>query len=189
MRCFVAVAIPDAIREALRDAQGSLRSIIGEARWVRPEGIHLTLRFLGEIDETMTEAVGRGLSETVRRCGPPFSLAVGGIGYFPPRGRPRVIWVGLSNPVDDPTALSRLSGLQSAVEQAVRDAGMDPETRHFSPHLTLARLDERGPRKPPAVPADAGRGRGLLPVDALRLYRSTLSRSGASYDVLREYTL
>jgi 2'-5' RNA ligase len=185
----VAVAIPDAIREALRDVQVSLRNRVGGARWVRPEGIHLTLRFLGEIDETMLDAVGKGLTETVGRCGPPFSLVVGGIGYFPPRGRPRVVWIGLSNPAGDPAALSRLCELQSAIEGTVRAAGLSPETRPFHPHLTLARLDERGPRQPPAIPGDAHIGRGSLPVESVRLYRSTLSRSGASYDVLREYAL
>ena len=189
VRCFVAVEIPESLREALRTLQAGLRKTIGGARWVRPEGIHLTLRFLGEIDETMLATIGEGLGESVKCAGPPFSLRVSGIGFFPPHGRPRVMWVGLCNPVDDAGALARMGTLQSGIEEAVRRAGMSPETKPFRPHLTLARLDDRKGSKPPkdtAMEVDLG----ALPIEKVRLYRSLLKQpTGAEYEVLREYSL
>lgn len=190
MRCFVAVPIPATLRAALGDVQASLRDRLQGARWVRPEGIHLTLRFLGEIDETMRARLGTSLGDPVKRCGPPFALRLGGVGAFPPRGRPRVLWIGLGNPEDDPEALERLGVLQSCIERTVRAAGVSAETRPFHPHLTLARFDQRAPRGE----VGGSQGGGIvaaqnLPVDSVRLYRSTLSGSGATYDVLEEYPL
>jgi len=189
VRCFVAVAIPGAVRAALGDVQASLRDRLHGARWVRPEGIHLTLRFLGEIDETMRDSLGKSLRDPVKRCGPAFALRIGGVGTFPPRGRPRVLWIGLESPVDDPQALDRLAVLQSSLERTVHAAGLAPETRPFHPHLTLARFDERGPRAEIAGSEGGVIAGQRLPVESVRLYRSTLSRSGATYDVLEEYPL
>lgn len=188
MRCFVAVEIPHTLRESLRTLQARLRKTIDGARWVRPEGIHLTLRFLGEIDETMLATIGEALGEPVKRAGPPFSLLVSGIGYFPPQGRPRVMWVGLGNPVDDGGALARMGTLQSSIEDAVRRAGMSPETKPFRPHLTLARFDDRKAPKPPKDPG-MGVDLGALPIERVRLYRSLLKSTGAEYEVLKEYPL
>ena len=188
MRCFVAVALPETVRASLEGVQAALRKSFAGARWVRPEGIHLTLRFLGEIDEALVNAVGSDLRVLAMRSGPPFSLAVGGVGFFPQRASPRVVWVGLRNPADDPGALARLAALQASIEETARRAGLSPETRAFHPHLTLARLDERGPRSF-SDPGNLGEDLGRLPVASVRLMRSVLKPSGAVYDVLQEHSL
>ena len=188
MRCFVAVALPETVRASLEGVQEALRKSFAGARWVRPEGIHLTLRFLGEVDEAMVNALSEDLRVLVMRSGPPFSLAVGGVGFFPQRARPRVVWVGLRNPADDPGALARLAALQVSIEEMVRRAGLSPETRTFHPHLTLARLDDRGPRRF-SDPGNLGEDLGRLPVASVRLMRSVLKPSGAVYDVLQEHPL
>lgn len=186
MRCFVAVEVSAALRSSLRRLQAGLKKTIDGARWVRPEGIHLTLRFLGEIDESMVARIGEGLGEPVRSAGPPFSLRASGIGFFPPHGRPRVMWVGLCNPDDDAGALARMGALQSAIEAAVRRAGLSPEMKPFRPHLTLARFDDRKRTKPPQ---ERGIDLGVLPIEKVCLYRSLLKSTGAEYEVLREYAL
>lgn len=187
MRCFVAVALPETVRASLEGVQAALRKSFAGARWVRPEGIHLTLRFLGEIDEALVNALGEDLRVLAMRSGPPFSLAVGGVGFFPRRASPRVVWVGLRNPADDPGALARLAALQASIEETARRAGLSPETRAFHPHLTLARLDGRG--TPFSDPGNLGEDLGRLPVASVRLMRSVLKPSGAVYDVLQEHPL
>lgn len=189
MRCFVAVEIPESMRSSLGKVQDALREAFAGARWVRPDGIHLTLRFLGEVDAATVNALGEDLRILVARSGPPFSLRVGGVGFFPLRARPRVVWIGLHNPADDPGALARFTALQASIEETVRRAGLSPETRAFHPHLTLARLEGRGPRQAAADPGNVGDDLGRLPVERVRIMRSILKPSGAVYDVLRECPL
>ena len=125
-RLFVAIDFPEAVNRRL----AALCSGLARARWLPPEQFHLTLRFIGEVDGGTFADVADGLSEVA--C-PPFSLRLGGVGHFPPRGRPRVLWVGIR--VDD--ALSRLHG---QIESRLRLLGIAPEGRKFAPHVTLARF-------------------------------------------------
>ena len=190
MRLFVAVAIPPEIREALRRLVGELRSEIRGPRWVRPEGIHLTLRFLGEVEEPSLPGLVAELERSLPGSVTPFDVEVAGIGVFPERGRPRVLWVGLDEAGD------RLSTLQRRVESAVATAvpNLKKETRPFAPHLTLARFgDARPPAGLGATIARYGGERrprlGTFTVMSVHLLQSLLGPGGAEYRQLGEYRL
>src|SRR5271157_5147054 len=96
MRVFIAIDLPEPLRAALAEAQLAFRSACRDARWTRPEGIHLTLKFLGEISDAQTKQVVEGLAQ----IGPfkPFSVEVKGFGFFPEAHRPRVFWAGVAAP-------------------------------------------------------------------------------------------
>ena len=149
-------------------------------RWVRPQGIHLTLKFLGEILASKVDTVSVAM---VGACAAyaPFSLSIRGLGCFPNLRRPRVLWVG----VEEPTGV--LAALQRDVERALAPLGFPPETRPFSPHLTLGRV-KGGARGKIEVLGDAvGRTKarvGEMPVAAIHLMRSDLLPGGAVYTAL-----
>lgn len=142
MRLFIALELPQEVREWLADASREVRDELPKARWVRPELMHLTLVFLGEVDEGAVPALDRETAAAVAPY-PPLELAVRGFGAFPPRGRARVLWAGLATEGD-------LAGLQetvaAAVERAVGVAEDRKKGRGFSAHVTLARCQPTWPR-------------------------------------------
>jgi RNA 2',3'-cyclic 3'-phosphodiesterase len=127
-RLFIAIDMPDHVKQVLTELP---RNIAG-ARWVGPEELHLTLRFIGEVDQLTFTAIRKALSN-VRFSSFPLTLCR--VGHFPPRRDPRVLWVGMENS----EALDRL---QQNVELALVDAAIAPDERPFSPHITLARFKE-----------------------------------------------
>lgn len=146
MRLFVALEIPDGVRREVEALMRAVERDLPAARWVRPEGLHLTLAFLGEVDRGRLTAILPALT-AVFGAGSPFSLVAAGGGCFPPRRPARVAWVGLqgATPEDD----ARLAALQAEVAaSAAFAAGIEPERRPFHAHLTLAR-----PVAPWPVPA------------------------------------
>ena len=133
MRVFIAIEISDCIRKVLEGLQHDWQHRGGGISWTRPENIHLTLRFLGEIDEV---TLGR-VVESCRVGLPPiapFSLRLGGVGFFPNARRPRVIHVGLSGEV------AMVERLQREIEDVLESIGIAREGRLFRPHLTLGRV-------------------------------------------------
>jgi RNA 2',3'-cyclic 3'-phosphodiesterase len=126
-RLFVAVDLPEETKMAV----SRICTGVPGAKWVDPSQIHLTLRFIGGVDDTLFERMRSDLSGIVSS---PFTLVVGGVGRFPQKRDPQVLWVGLER--ND--ALVRLRDL---VEQAVVKCGLEPEGRGFSPHITVARLN------------------------------------------------
>ena len=140
MRAFVAVDLPEELRAELRSRQRSLHKAARGTRWVRPEGIHLTLKFLGEVpDERVDE-----ISKTLASLPPftPFKLQVKGIGFFPQARRPRVLWVGIE-------PCPPLEALAAQVNKSLEAIGFAGEQRAFQHHLTLARF--RVPRPQPEI--------------------------------------
>jgi len=134
VRSFIAIPVPDAGIQALEEAVRCLEPEIGRhVRWVRPEGIHLTLKFMGDIPVATAEKVLESLP-TVTAGFSPFRLAINGLGVFPNPRRPRVLWAGLDGDIEI------LSQLQLAVDDAVGKLGLPKEQRAFSPHLTLGRV-------------------------------------------------
>jgi 2'-5' RNA ligase len=131
VRLFVALNLPEGIRQALWDATVPLRNRGLPVKWVRPDAIHLTLKFLGEVSDAsepeLTAALGRAVAGSH-----PIPLAVGGFGAFPAVDRPRVIWAGLA---PDPA----LELLAHRIEQELAPLGFPPEGRPFQPHVTLGR--------------------------------------------------
>jgi len=174
MRAFIAIDLPEPVRAALAEAQQGLRSACRDARWTRPEGIHLTLKFLGEISDAQTKQVVEALAQ----IGPfePFSVEVKGFGFFPQAHRPRVFWAGVAAPPG-------LAELAARVESRMEKIGFAREDRAFAPHLTLARFQV--PRPQPALEAAAA-GRAAISLGNFEasdffLFESKLSPQGAQY--------
>jgi RNA 2',3'-cyclic 3'-phosphodiesterase len=174
MRAFIAIDLPDALHAALAEAQQNFRSAARDARWTRPEGIHLTLKFLGEISDAQLKQVVEALSQ----LGPfaPFSVEIKGFGCFPQVRRPRVFWAGVVAP-------PALAELVTHIESRMEKVGFAREDRAFSPHLTLARFQV--PRPQPAleaaISAHANTPLGSFNASEFFLFESKLSPQGAQY--------
>jgi 2'-5' RNA ligase len=182
IRAFVAIAMPEAVRAALGVAVAEI-SATRDIRPVRPEGIHLTLKFLGDIDPARVGPISRAM-EGVGRAAPPFSLSLGSTGMFPETGGPpRVLWVGLTG------HLEPLQTLWVTLEDATSALGFPRDRRAFNPHLTLARIRD-GAASADRQTAAAALSRVRLgdelriPVNSMELMRSTLGPEGASYERL-----
>lgn len=181
IRLFVAIELPPSVLDALAAIMSALKTSGADAglRWVRPESIHLTLKFLGETDEEDLPAIIAALRGVAGEH-PPIDVAPGGLGSFGGRRNLRVVWVGVGGQVD---ALTSLAG---GVDPALAPLGFKPEARPFSPHLTLARIrDDVAPDDrarihdiieslaPPAIPS--------FRATAFSLMESKLQRGGAVY--------
>jgi 2'-5' RNA ligase len=184
VRCFVAVLLPEPVRARLAAAAAELRRTAGAVSWVRPENLHLTLRFLGSVEEAALGAIREALDEAGRATAP-FALTLGGLGVFPTLRAPRVVWAGVR---DGAASLARLHG---ALETALARRGVPSEGRAFHAHVTLGRVrDVRGGAALGA--ALAGRPPeplGEVGVEALHLMRSELDPRGARYSVLARAAL
>ena len=187
LRLFVAVDLPEDVREALHRLQSDLRQQeLSGLRWGRPEGVHLTLKFLGETPTERVPAI-EGALATALLGTEPFRLALGAPGTFGGRRGPRVVWLDITGDVQ------RLRGHQAAVERAMVGVGFAPEERQYSPHLTLARVPQ------PPRPGTAERvSRALEAVEPPRaefevreivLIRSRLQPGGAEYERLAGFPL
>ena len=184
MRLFVGIALTESCRASVAEAIGPLRADPAHVSWVASENLHITLNFLGEIP---MERLG-AIEDAIGRIGgsvPPFRLEAEGAGVFPGTRNPRVLWVGLLEP------LELVRQLQENIENALSGAGFPREGRPFHPHITVGRA--RGVL-PPAwgdrfVRALSGRRFGEVPVPSFTLYESRLSPRGAVYAVLRSYPL
>jgi 2'-5' RNA ligase len=182
VRLFLAAELPEAIRIGLAGAQRDLKTNCPGWRWVRPEGIHLTLRFLGEVPPGEDALQREGWRRAASSCRPT-SIRIGGAGVFPSVRRPRVLWVG----VTEIGPGGRLEALSDAMECAARKAGFRPETRRFRPHLTLARV-ARGGR--PSAPDHESVGEiGVVEISEVVLFRSELRPEGARYTALDRFPL
>lgn len=176
IRLFIAIPIPQTIRVLLH-AMG--RSIHG-CRPVPEEQIHITLRFIGEVDGTVFTDI-REILSTVSI--PPFSIRVKGVGHFPPRGKPRVIWAGIDR--NEP-----LISLKRKVDMKLASCGIPADGRKFSPHITLARINSSSLDRITAFLS----GNAMLEFDdfvsdEFHLYSSTLSHKGAIHTLEERYTL
>lgn len=182
IRSFIAVLLPEEVRRAVAMTIEELKVYRADVGWVRPENLHLTLRFLGEQGERELERAREALGEAAAQASP-FAVGLKGLGAFPLRGRPRVVWVGVAEGAD------RLVGLQAAVEAALAVRGFHPEERPFHPHLTIGRV--RGSRGVEALSAALGEEQvfGEAEVTALHLMRSDLHPTGARYSVLGGFPL
>lgn len=176
IRLFVAIPIPDQLRVRL----AGLRGQIPGARWVPPENMHLTLRFVGELDEHAAEDVHDALE---RIAADPFDIQLSGVGHFESRGQVRALWAGVARN-------DALAHFQSRVEVACQRAGLGPESRRFHPHVTLARCRETSlARVAPFIAEHAGFVAPAFPVERFVLYSSVLGRSGSVYTPEVSYPL
>ena len=184
IRCFIAIEIPETIQNQLARIQRTLRNQIPKASWVKPGNIHLTLKFLGEVDPDDVESIGKAI-EGVTIHHHSFSLRIGGVGAFPNLARPRVIWAGVK------VGTERVSALARDLNLALSRCGFSRETKKFNPHLTIARLRERinlTPYTNQYRQYDRIE-RAEMTVDTISLVQSQLHPEGAIYSTLRSYSL
>jgi len=189
VRAFIAIPLPESLLTHLGRVQRRLEREVPprSVRWIRPEGIHLTLKFLGDTPLEKVPRI-RAALEAVARHAPPCAFTVGGLGCFPNLRRPRVIWVGVQEPT------GRLAALQDAIEEVVAPFGYPPEGRGFTPHLTLGRVSRRASRSDAArigevISATEVGQLGEVPADRFVLFRSVLKPTGAEYSVLAGFPL
>ena len=181
MRLFVALDIPDAVRRALRELIARLRPECTGARWVRPEGMHVTLKFLGETDEAKLDSIRAALSSI--HSGQAVESDFRGVGFFPNEFHPRVVWCGIE-------ASSNLSQLAAGVDRALQTLGFPAESPPFTPHLTLARFNSHKGLDTLVRAAnnlksyDFGSQRAC----EFHLYQSVLKPSGAEYNRLATFS-
>jgi 2'-5' RNA ligase len=187
VRLFVACEVPDEVKQAIGEVIETLRGRSGTAvRWIRPEGVHVTLKFLGEVPVKQLPAIKLAVQEaTVGHS--PFELEFSSIGTFGGREGLRIMWVGIAGDV------LRLEALVRAVNAAFAVVGFEPERRPFRPHLTLGRVrDEISTRQRAEI--EVAVGKMDVPPSAWRtpqvsLMRSRLTTQGAFYDVIATFPL
>jgi len=184
VRCFVALNLSSELRSRLAWIQDQLKAAAAEVSWVNPENIHLTLKFLGEVEEARLPAVRVTVQEALQGEEGVWAM-VAGLGAFPPSGPPRVIWAGIRAGGED------LARLQARIEAALERIGFPRESRRFTPHLTLGRM--RSSRGSPAllelISSHRGVELGILEAESVELMESRLHPSGAIYTVLESYPL
>jgi len=185
IRAFIAVDLPDDVRDAIGDAQARLkRAHTGvKVSWTKVENLHLTLQFLGYVEEEAVEKIRAGLA-TVADDHVPFELLVAGAGAFPDEGRPRVLWVGCGD-------TGKLKALAQSVRAAMQPLGFQPEHREFSAHLTLGRVKHPRPDAALTRALDSikNEGFGAMRVEAIHLYQSELHPDGSIYSKLSSHQL
>ncbi|MCC6380902.1 MAG: RNA 2',3'-cyclic phosphodiesterase [Dehalococcoidia bacterium] len=187
VRLFVACEVPDDVKDAIGDVIMTLRGRSGSAvRWIRPEGVHVTLKFLGEVPVKQLPAIKLAIQEAVVGHSP-FDLEFSSIGTFGGREGLRIMWVGIAGDV------LRLEALVRAVNAALAVVGFEPERRPFRPHLTLGRVRDEIPTRQRAE-IEVAVGKMDVPPSGWRtthvsLMRSRLTPQGAAYEVLATFPL
>jgi RNA 2',3'-cyclic 3'-phosphodiesterase len=180
VRLFVALDLREEVRQVVRELIARLKPASRSARWVPPESMHMTLKFIGYAAPEKLEAILSALAPI--RSPRPVELHFRGIGFFPDEKRPRVIWCGME-------ASANLASLAADVERALEPLGIAPESRDFVPHLTLARFN--APEKSPELVRIANelqsRELGSASENEFHLFESVLHRSGAEYRKLASY--
>lgn len=179
MRLFLALTIDPGIRASLEQAVDRLRGSRAAVRWVKPDAIHQTIKFLGETPEERLEDLVDSLSSV---CGGmlPFQIAVAGLGVFPDLRRPRVVWAGVQEPS------GTLMRLWRETEKSTRTLGWPGEKKGFKPHITLGRV--KGAinisRLSEAIKSLENLHWGDQDVDGMALYQSRLKPGGAEYEII-----
>jgi RNA 2',3'-cyclic 3'-phosphodiesterase len=180
MRLFVALELPSAVQENLADLIKTLRAVSPQVRWVRPENLHVTLKFIGEVPETKLAAIRTGLAQV--STDQPVVLDFRGLGFFPNEKHPRVFWAGIE-------VSPNLKTLAADIERTMETLGVPREQRPFSPHLTLARFEP--PRLPEklqaAIQENMARDFGSVHTNQFHLIESKLKPSGAEYTTVESF--
>ncbi len=184
IRSFVAIELNDQIKEELGKTQALLKSrgIADWVRWVRPQGIHVTMKFLGDVPTDRIKEIAVAIKGASGGVGP-FSLSFGGLGCFPSGSRPNVIWVGILG--DTKTLIH----LQSRIDASLAVLGFPPEKRKYTPHLTLGRVGRHVARRERRrlgglIQTENVDPLGEMEVHEVSLMRSILSSAGAQYSQL-----
>jgi len=185
MRCFIAIELDEQIKHQLTVAQDLFRQLDGKISWVKPEQMHLTIKFLGSLPESkiadISEAMKTAISKTHIK---PFEFTIEGLGAFPQRGAPRVLWAGV-------TLTKKKKKLHKSIDAELSLLEIPPDEREFTPHLTLARI--RNKISPQAcrniIENNAGFIAGVQRVEHVILFASELKPTGAVYTPLAKANL
>lgn len=184
IRAFVAANLDPGLKAALATVQDRLKATRADVGWVRPENLHLTLKFLGQVEEGRLGAIGKAVAQAVTGCGP-VHLVFQGLGAFPRPREARVVWIGLSHGAE------ALAALQARIEAALESLGLAPEARPFTAHLTLGRV--RGPahreQLARALTGATTEALGEMVLDRIELMQSNLNAGGARYSILQSFPL
>jgi 2'-5' RNA ligase len=190
MRLFIAINLPESTKTTIRELVKELRIDNDPVRWITPSNIHLTLKFLGEVDPSLHEQVIGVIEETIPNY-PSFELTLSDFGAFPNLRRPRIIWIG----TEARNAPTVLNSIYSDLEKGFVPLGFEREGRRFKPHLTIGRV--RGGRRRCGSMYDSMEARfaGIeveedsFRVDSVELMESILKRSGAEYHIKSSVSL
>lgn len=184
IRTFIAANLDQGLRAVLAGVQDRLKAARADVGWVRPDNLHLTLKFLGQVEEARLGAIGEAVAAAVDGYGP-IRLVFQGLGAFPRPREARVVWIGLSQGADT------LAALRARIEAGLEPLGFSREARPFTAHLTLGRV--RGPvrreqlaRALAEAPAEP---MGEMVLDRIELMKSNLSPAGARYTILQSFPL
>jgi 2'-5' RNA ligase len=180
VRVFVAIPVPDDVRRALGELIAKLQRTCPGARWVRAEGMHLTLKFIGEASKEKVERVKAALAAV--RSPAPVELHFHNTGFFPNPRHPRVFWAGIDS-------TPNLAEVAEAIEKKLEVLGIPREARAFRPHLTLARFNSQDgvPRLGEVLAQLTPFDFGATTARQFHLYQSVLKRGGAEYTVLSDF--
>ena len=190
MRLFAAVDLDETARSVVAGSTGAVATRLARTdapspiRWVLPEQLHFTLRFLGEVSERQAESVRRALSVPWDTC--VFTASLAGVALFPSSGAPRVIWLGMDE------GSEQMVALKTELDRRLAPAGFEPETRPFRAHLTLGRVKRQTGVSGPALRAmfsELGSETARWSVDRVTLYESRISFRGATYHVVESALL
>lgn len=174
-RLFVAIRPPPAIREKLRAIMGGIEG----ARWQTDAQMHLTLRFIGEVDRHRAEDIAAALGSV---GGPPIDLTLNAVGMFERRGRVDALWAGV-------TPHDALRALHNKVDRACLAVGVPPDRRAYLPHITLARLNRSSGPPDEFLSLNAGLSSAPFTIGQFGLFESELGREGAVYHIVERYSL
>jgi RNA 2',3'-cyclic 3'-phosphodiesterase len=186
VRLFVALDFPNEVRDALRELMVRLKPECRNAKWVRPEATHITLKFIGEVDAQKLEPIRNALAAV--HSAAPVDIQFRGLGFFPNERRPRVLWCGLE-------ASPNLAELAADVERELVPLGIPAESREFVPHLTLARFQSEGSFRHDFEKLVRAAGElksydfGRTRETEFHLIESKLKPSGAEYKRLRTFPI
>ncbi len=184
MRLFVAISVPDSVKQHARMIRNQLGVYRADIKWVEYENYHLTVKFLGEVNSSDLPQLKKQLS-VAAESSPPFNLSAGGVGYFPNRRRPRVFWLGIKGELD------KAEFAAERVDAYLGDLGYEPEREHRF-HLTLGRIRSDTNIKDMQLAADKMTAKDKLVVfrvDKLRLMMSDLKSSGPVYSEMGSFVL
>lgn len=178
LRLFVAISVPPEVLNILTDIQRRFKKLELDAKWVKPENIHLTLKFLGP-----TSQVAQIKQALAKAVGNEFVLSLSGAKVFPSLEKPRILAVDLQTPCDP------LDQLHKKIEEHLAPLGFAPESRPFAPHLTLARIKSGKNKNLLVQPLNSIGHVASFKVKSVQLYQSRLTQEGATYTVLEAFAL
>jgi 2'-5' RNA ligase len=184
IRTFIAIEIPDSIKAAMADVQGALRKTGADVGWTRPEGVHLTLKFLGPVEAQLISKLSAALEAAIKDEAT-LTVDVKGTGVFPNARAPRVVWLGLGGDID------AMASLAKKVDAACEGLGFKPEGRPFKPHLTLGRVKSSKGSKAlmDALKSFENVELGGFRAESVSIMKSELKPSGAVYTEMYRISL